>query len=110
MRQTAQKARCDWRCVLAGYEPGEVGERQQATIKAIQRMTGFDAGVTCPRALLSHPAIIDALRLLPALEHGTLPLMDKLPAVLHEAVYACGEGRGMRYDYENKVREAKAKK
>lgn len=72
-------------------------------------MTGWSAPPTCPRASLSQPALIDALRLLPAVEHGTLPLLDHLPHVLHEAAIAAAAGKGERWDYEQKVREQQNK-
>lgn len=74
-------------------------------------MTGFAAPpTTCPRAALSHPALVDALRLLPAAEHGTLPALDHLPNVLIEAVYAAAQGKGERLEYEQRIRDQKAKK
>jgi hypothetical protein len=53
--------------------------------------------------------VTDALRLLPAVEHGTLVTLQGLPAVLHEAAYACAAGRAERFEYEAKVREQKQK-
>ena len=73
-------------------------------------MTGWTGPPTCPRASLSQPALIDALRLLPAVEHGTLPTLRDLPAVLHEAVCAASEGRGARLTYEQKIRDQESKR
>jgi hypothetical protein len=53
--------------------------------------------------------VTDALRLLPAVEHGTLVTLQGLPAVLHEAAYACAAGRAERYEYEQRVREQNQK-
>jgi hypothetical protein len=53
--------------------------------------------------------VTDALRLLPAVEHGTLVTLQGLPAVLHEAAYACAAGRAERYEYEQRVREQQRK-
>ncbi|NDG04874.1 MAG: hypothetical protein EB121_05960 [Alphaproteobacteria bacterium] len=43
------------------------------------------------------------------LTHGTLVTLQGLPAVLHEAAYACAAGRAERFEYEAKVREQKQK-
>lgn len=82
-----------------------------STRAAVGRMTGWQAPpTTCPRAALAHPALVDALRLLPAAEHGTLPALDHLPNVLHEAVYAAAQGKSDRLEYEQRIREQKSKK
>lgn len=72
-------------------------------------MTGWSGPPTCPRASLSQPALVDALRLVPAIEHGTLATLGHLPNVLHEAVYASAQGRGERMEYEEKIREQSRK-
>jgi hypothetical protein len=35
--------------------------------------------------------------------------LQGLPAVLHEAAYACAAGRAERYEYEQRVREQQRK-
>lgn len=110
MRSQVALAREAWGCRFGDCEPVELGREQRLALAAIQRMTGWEAPPTCPRAALSHPFLIDALRLAPALEHGTLPTLRELPNVLVDAVYACAEGRGARTEYDQKVRESREQK
>lgn len=105
----AAEARERWCCPYAGHEPRELPTEQREALGAIEYLTGWAGPPTCPRAALSQPGLLDALRLLPAIEHGTLPTLTHLPAVLHEAAYACAAGKGERLEYEDKVREQRRK-
>lgn len=107
--EPAEAAKRAWGCPLAGCERVDLDEQHVKALGAIKRMTGWSAPPTCPRASLSHPALVDALRLLPAVEHGTLPMLDHLPNVLHEAAFAAASGKGERWDYEQRVREQQSK-
>lgn len=110
MRSEVTKAREAWGCRFGGCEPVDLGVEQRLTLAAIHRMTGWSPPPTCPRASLSHPFLIDALRLGPALEHGTLPTLRELPNVLIDAVYTIAEGRGARAEYEQKVKDSREQK
>lgn len=105
LRAESVAAKAAWGCELGGCHRTKLGPHHVAALGAIKRMTGWSAPPTCPRASLSHPALVDALRLLPAAEHGTLPTLDHLPAVLHDAVHAAAQGKGERWEYEQKIRE-----
>ena len=105
----AAEARERWRCAYVGHTPGELATEQREALGAIEYLTGWAGPPTCPRAALSQPGLLDALRLLPTIEHGTLPTLTHLPAVLHEAAYACAAGKSERLEYEDKVREQKRK-
>lgn len=107
----ADAARRAWGCHIADCDPVEHDKQHAAARGAIARMTGFSPPpTTCPRAALSHPALVDALRLLPAAEHGTLHTLDHLPNVLVESVYAAAQGKGDRLEYEQRIHEQKIKK
>lgn len=105
LAREAQAAKLAWQCPYAGCEGAALGRAQEESLGAVERMTGWRGPATCPRAALSAPGIVDALRLLPAVEHGTLPTLTQLPSVLVEAAYACAQGRAARYEYEAKIRE-----
>lgn len=109
LARNAAEAKRKWGCKLGGCEPVALDRDHLAALAAIARMTGWHGPPTCPRSSLSQPALIEALRLLPAVEHGTLPTLDHLPNVLHEAVYAAAQGKGERWDYEQRVREQNSK-
>lgn len=109
LSKNAAEAKRKWGCRLGGCEPVELDKDHRAALAAIARMTGWHGPPTCPRSQLSQSALIEALRLLPAVERGTLPMLDHLPNVLHEAVYAAAQGKGERWDYEQRVREQNAK-
>ncbi len=109
LAEAAGRAREAWGCRLADCSPIALSKRHEQALGAVTRMTGWSPPPTCPRASLSDPALVDALRLLPALEHGTLPTLDHLPNVLHEAVYAAAQGKGDRWEYEQKIREQNSK-
>ncbi len=109
LSKSAEAAKRAWGCKLGGCDAIALDKDHEAALGAIKRMTGWAGPPTCPRASLSHAALIEALRLLPAIEHGTLPLLDHLPNVLHEAAHAAAQGKGERWDYEQKVRERKQK-
>lgn len=110
MQSQVTQAREAWGCRFGRCEPVELGREQQLALAAIERMTGWQPPPTCPRASLSHSFLTDALRLGPALEHGTLPTLRDVPNVLIDAVYATAEGRGERQEYERKVRESRESK
>lgn len=110
LERAAIEAQAAWGCHLAECEPQPRTHNQQRTCEAIARMTGWSPpDNTCPRAALSHPALIDALRLLPAVEHGALPGFGEIPAVLHDAAYTAAQGRGERIEYEDRIREQRAR-
>lgn len=109
LAKSADAAKRAWGCKLAGCDSVALDKDHEAALAAIKRMTGWSGPPTCPRAALSHPALIEALRLLPAVEHGTLPMIDHLPNVLHEAAFAAAQGKGERWDYEQRVREKNKK-
>lgn len=107
----AVEAQRAWGCHLAGCDPAERTHNQERACSAIERLTGWSPPRgTCPRAALAHPALIDALRLVPAVEHGTLALAGEFPAVLHDAAYTAAQGRAERFDHEHRVREQRAKR
>jgi len=106
----AEAAKRAWRCPYAGCEEGPLEQPQVEALGAIERMTGWSGPPTCPRAVLSTAPLTAALRLLPAAEHGTLPMLTDLPAVTHEAVHAAAQGKGERWEYEEKIREQARKK
>jgi hypothetical protein len=88
-----------------GCELAEKAQREpDPSARKVLSREASDAqrGWCCPHA--GH-----ALRPLPAVEHGTLVTLQGLPAVLHEAAYACAAGRAERYEYEQRVREQKQK-
>ena len=109
LARESTEAQREWRCVHAGCEPGELSRDRLLVLDAVERMTGWRGAQTCPRAALSAPGIVDALRLLPAVEHGTLVTLQGLPAVLHDAAYACARGRSERFEYEQRIREQERK-
>jgi hypothetical protein len=109
LSREATDAQQGWCCPHAGHALRPLDFARVQTLDAVERMTGWRGAQTCPRAALSAPGVTDALRLLPAVEHGTLVTLQGLPAVLHEAAYACAAGRSERYEYEQRVREQQRK-
>ena len=105
----AREAQRAWCCPYGGHDLRPLDAARVQCLDAVQRMTGWRGAPVCPRAALSAPGTVDALRLLPAVEHGTLPTLTGLPAVLHEAAHACAAGRAERMEYEQKIREQERK-